>query len=152
MALKQRHKTRWNGHKRHKDGSNSNRGRAYSNLVPRALFSGFKAKEKRPGTRLGLLLKTRETTISKIQGRDTRTSPPPLLRGSQILPSTARPFSPNLSLHWIRFKYGLISLISTSSSKRRLLAEVPRTYNWRGEGGCHPPLRFFWVFFLDNKH
>ena len=49
---------------------------AYSNLVPRALFSGFKAKEKRHGTRLGLLLKTRETTISKIQGRDTRTSPP----------------------------------------------------------------------------
>ena len=72
---------------------------AYSNLVPRALFSGFKAKEKRPGTRLGLLLKTRETTISKIQGRDTRTPSPPLLRGSQIFPSTARPFSPNLSLH-----------------------------------------------------
>ena len=50
---------------------------AYSNLVPRALFSGFKAKEKRPGTRLGLLLKTPETTISKIQGRDTRPPPPP---------------------------------------------------------------------------
>ena len=82
----------------------------------------------------------------------THVPPPPLLRGSQILPSTAWPFSPNLSLHWIRFKYGLISLISTSSSKRRLLAEVPRTYNWRGEGGCHPPLRFFCVFFLDNKH
>ena len=153
MALKQRHKTRWNDHKRNKDGLNSIRGMAYSNLVPRALSFLLASKPRKSalGTRLGLLLKTPETTISKIQGRDTR-PPPPLLRGSQILPSTARPFSPNLSLHWIRFKYGLISLISTNSFKRRLPAEVPRTYNWRGKVRCHPRLRFFWVFLLGNKH
>ena len=73
--------------------------------------------------------------------------PPPLLRGSQIFPSTARPFSPNLSLHWIRFKYGLISLISTNSFKRRLPAEVPRTYNWRGKVRCHPPSKVFLSLF-----
>ena len=47
---------------------------AYSNLVPRAFSPGIKAKESALGTRLGLLLKTPETTISKIQGGDTRTT------------------------------------------------------------------------------
>ena len=55
---------------------------AYSNLVPRAFSPGIKAKESALGTRLGLLLKTPETTISKIQGGDTRITPPPPLRGS----------------------------------------------------------------------
>ena len=59
---------------------------AYSNLVPRAFSPGIKAKESALGTRLGLLLKTPETTISKIQGGDTRTTlpPPPFLRGSRF--------------------------------------------------------------------
>ena len=153
MALKQRHKTRWNGHKRHKDGLNSIRGMAYSNLVPRALSFLLASKPRKSalGTRLGLLLKTRETTISKIQGRDTRPPSPPK-RVQKFFRQQPGHFPQILSLHWIRFKYGLISLISTSSFKRRLPAEVPRTYNWRGKVRCHPPLRFFWVFLLGNKH
>ena len=52
---------------------------AYSNLVPRALSFLLASKPRKSalGTRLGLLLKTRETTISKIQGRDTRPPSPP---------------------------------------------------------------------------
>ena len=38
MVLKQRHKTRWNGDKRHKDGLNNNREMAYSSKCERTVF------------------------------------------------------------------------------------------------------------------
>ena len=148
MALKQRHKT---------DEMATNDINIATGAWPTPTSSpgrfplASKPRKSALGTRLGLLLKTRETTISKIQGRDTRPPSPPK-RVQKFFRQQPGHFPQILSLHWMRFKYGLISLISTSSFKRRLPAEVPRTYNWRGKVRCHPPLRFFWVFLLGNKH
>ena len=45
-------------------------------------------------------------------------------------------------------KYPLIHRQSHFSFK--ITSINPRTYNWAG-GGEHPPFKFFWVFFLDDK-